>query len=1099
MTSQMDTAAVRDEAPGQRPGTGASRRGVGAWTRAVMGSANFAAAWTTHRTWKPAVAIFVCAALAGLAGAETAVPTPTVLNFNPAVIDSAAGSPQQLTVSFAVTGITGNFAPAATLHYGIDYTAGNVSCTGAPASQTCTVPVSFQPTLPGGRKDALFLMNGSTRLATVLLGGIGQGPLSLIQPGVVANLTPGATFDNYGSAVDENGTVYVLTGDSVHSVTRNAMVTLMPITSTQQLNGIAIDGAGVLYISKNASPMSSLLTYDTVAGVQATAGFPEIPSPPCYWFESLIGAATDLRGDVFTVEKDNYCTNLFGLEPNGSTVTTAISPSIAQPASIAVDSSGDVFLGGDNTINEIVSGGGQSAVNNQGAEEGLAVDAAGTLYATRYSGGGVAELPASNYSAAMASLDGGEPLGLSLGSDGTLYVGNYTSLDKVDRSQGAINFGEQQLNTPATQSFFVYNGGNETLTIASIKFDTGDPEFTNQQASSCNNGSGGFVQLAPGQMCNYAVTMNASHAGTFSELVSVTTNSLYTAPTQFVALNGVVYGPYVTPLPGALNFGMVGLNAPSTLPVTLTNLGAYYNAELDPGNASLPAGYSIPPNACTQISPGGGSCVLNVTFDPTVQGSTPPNSFIVIPVGSSGGGGPWPSVRIGVTGVGSIVTLTPSTLTFTAPENGASAPQQLTLKNTGAAPVAISSIQPPLTSPVPFRVDSGACPATLSGGGGQCIINVTFDPPLVTGTATPPPTETLTGKVLVYDTDTATSPQSAQLTGISTPPLPVPLSIAEILHTTDLDVLTRATQLNVFEVLHTSDALTSLAPATQLTINEQLHLADALAPLAAPKVPTIAWPTPTPITYGTALGAAQLNASTGVAGTFAYNPPAGSVLGAGSQTLGVIFTPGDLVDYLPATASVTLTVNPAPLAVAANNISMTYGGSLPPLSYVVSGFVNRDTQASATTGAPLESTTATASSLPGAYPIAIAAGTLASANYTFAFVNGTLSILAPPPVSLSTSSKVTVSSGSGYTLTITVTNTGAGSVTGLTLATATLGSATGSPLPQTLGTLAPGASGTFTVNFPGSVGNNGAAVAEKYSGTCTGGSFSASVRSVTLP
>ena len=49
--------------------------------------------------------------------------------------------------------------------------------------------------------------------------------------------------------------------------------------------------------------------------------------------------------------------------------------------------------------------------------------------------------------------------------------------------------------------------------------------------------------------------------------------------------------------------------------------------------------------------------------------------------------------------------------------------------------------------------------------------------------------------------------------------------------------------------------------------------------------PAITWATPAAITYGTALSAAQLDASSTVAGTFVYTPAAGAVLTAGSQTL----------------------------------------------------------------------------------------------------------------------------------------------------------------------------------------------------------------------
>jgi hypothetical protein len=125
-------------------------------------------------------------------------------------------------------------------------------------------------------------------------------------------------------------------------------------------------------------------------------------------------------------------------------------------------------------------------------------------------------------------------------------------------------------------------------------------------------------------------------------------------------------------------------------------------------------------------------------------------------------------------------------------------------------------------------------------------------------------------------------------------------------------------------------------------------------------------------------------------------------------------------------------------------------------------------------------------------------------TYTIATATVPINVVAPPAINLSTTSSVSGSAGSGYTLTITVTNNGTGTVNGITLNSATLGSASasGASLPQLLGgtgTLAPGASNSFTVSVSGSAGGNGAGVAEKYSGTCTGGSFSGSVRSVTLP
>jgi large repetitive protein len=93
-----------------------------------------------------------------------------------------------------------------------------------------------------------------------------------------------------------------------------------------------------------------------------------------------------------------------------------------------------------------------------------------------------------------------------------------------------------------------------------------------------------------------------------------------------------------------------------------------------------------------------------------------------------------------------------------------------------------------------------------------------------------------------------------------------------------------------------------------------------------------------------------------------------------------------------------LTTEPAILIAAANSTSILYGNALPVLTYSLTGFENGDTQASATTGAPTLSTTATATPTVGSYPIDISAGTLDAANYRFEFRNGTLRVSKTVPV-----------------------------------------------------------------------------------------------------
>ena len=82
-----------------------------------------------------------------------------------------------------------------------------------------------------------------------------------------------------------------------------------------------------------------------------------------------------------------------------------------------------------------------------------------------------------------------------------------------------------------------------------------------------------------------------------------------------------------------------------------------------------------------------------------------------------------------------------------------------------------------------------------------------------------------------------------------------------------------------------------------------------------PPQPTITWPTPAAIAYGTKLSTTRLDAkayapgaTTTLPGKYVYTPAAGTVLTAGTHTLSVLFTPTSK-GYQPVTATVTLTVN----------------------------------------------------------------------------------------------------------------------------------------------------------------------------------------------
>lgn len=74
-------------------------------------------------------------------------------------------------------------------------------------------------------------------------------------------------------------------------------------------------------------------------------------------------------------------------------------------------------------------------------------------------------------------------------------------------------------------------------------------------------------------------------------------------------------------------------------------------------------------------------------------------------------------------------------------------------------------------------------------------------------------------------------------------------------------------------------------------------------------LPVVTWQQPEPISYGSPLGDAQLNATANVDGRLVYNPPAGTVLPEGVHALSVIFIPSDPVNYNTAVSVASLTVS----------------------------------------------------------------------------------------------------------------------------------------------------------------------------------------------
>ncbi|HWQ92567.1 MAG TPA: Ig-like domain-containing protein, partial [Clostridia bacterium] len=136
----------------------------------------------------------------------------------------------------------------------------------------------------------------------------------------------------------------------------------------------------------------------------------------------------------------------------------------------------------------------------------------------------------------------------------------------------------------------------------------------------------------------------------------------------------------------------------------------------------------------------------------------------------------------------------------------------------------------------------------------------------------------------------------------------------------------------------------------------------------------------------------ETEANSGITGTAALATTAGTNSSPG--TYPITLSAGTLTSQNYSFTSFspgTVTVTKSPLIVGADNQWKVAGAANPPLTYSFLGLMNGESPA-VISGAPGLSTTAVAGSPLGAYPITVTLGTLASANYAFTLVNGTLSV-----------------------------------------------------------------------------------------------------------
>ncbi len=277
---------------------------------------------------------------------------------------------------------------------------------------------------------------------------------------------------------------------------------------------------------------------------------------------------------------------------------------------------------------------------------------------------------------------------------------------------------------------------------------------------------------------------------------SHTITASYSGDTNFVAHTGtpltqsVQSGPLVTLNPTSLTFAsqLVGtVSAPQS--VVLTNSGV---STLTIFTIVASGDYAVTSTCPTSLL-AGRKCTMTITFAPSVTGTRTGT----LTVTDNAPGSPQ-VVPLTGTGIGPIVTLSPSTLTFATQLVGTtSSGKNATLTNTGTAALTISSISVTGANPADY-LESNTCGSTVAVGA-TCTFSVAFRPKS---------RGTRTASLSVSD-NAAASPQTVALSGTGTV---VTLSAASINFGTE--AVGKTTAPNTLTLTNTAPVALSVSSIT---------------------------------------------------------------------------------------------------------------------------------------------------------------------------------------------------------------------------------------------------------------------------------------------
>jgi len=334
---------------------------------------------------------------------------------------SQVGTP--FTLSVPVPAVTPGPATLS-LRYSLDFSLG--ACT--PSASGCAALLTFNPTKPGLRQDAVIVKNAAGQVAEeIFLHGVGLGPMPVFSPATATLevfIPPLSVYVGVsGIAAEPNGKILILSGSPTtiyeFDPANNQLAPVLgaPTSSSfpGSLYGLTTDAAGNIYygdLNSGIHRLDSVTSTDSLYGASPGA-------------EPLL---VDPSGVVFYIQGDQ----VFKINPNTKTVALvagngvygfggdggpAVNAQLDYPNGVALDPSGNLYIA--------------DSANHRVRR----VDAFGTI--TTISGTGVNGSTGDGGPAVNAELS--FPSALQTDAAGDLYVASGGPIRRIDAGTGLIS------------------------------------------------------------------------------------------------------------------------------------------------------------------------------------------------------------------------------------------------------------------------------------------------------------------------------------------------------------------------------------------------------------------------------------------------------------------------------------------------------------------------------------------------------------------------------------------------------------------------------------------------------------------------------------